>query len=154
MSEGSPSTTTTRYIICTYYSRLSFDDSGKFYTCTYNRVRFIDGSESRFHYVEVSEPTTILEQLPVEISRDQREANICRERKIFVKAALQLIESGESDIQSRIIAYLNDANSGIPDPSFEIIRSGYLKKGTTGGVMTSMGLGSKSGPGGSLVWRS
>mgnify|MGYP006195770249 FL=1 len=83
------------------------------------------------------------------VSDEQSKQNICRERKIFVKAALQLLDAQEKNVVNSLIV---PSLVGAETADFDIIRSGYLKKGTrVSKMIPNMGLSqSKS----SYTWKS
>ena len=136
-----------------------------------NRIKFIDDIDGAYHQVLCSLVSVELseEEKKERSHHDQRELNVCRERAIFVKAALQLIGSNESDVHLRgYMTAIKDSNA--VDSNFEFIRTGYLKKetragrsglsliGMSGGVigLHGMGLGSKGTVGASsgFHWKS
>lgn len=83
------------------------------------------------------------------VSDEQGKQNICRERKIFVKAALQLLDAQEKNVVNSLIV---PSLVGAETTDFDIIRSGYLKKGArVSKMIPNMGLSqSKS----SYTWKS
>ena len=81
------------------------------------------------------------------VSAERHKNNICRERKIFVKAALQLLEAQEKNVISSLIVPSLIGN----EADFDIIRSGYLKKGTrVSKIIPNMGLSSSKS---SYTWK-
>eukprot|EP01032_Pedospumella_encystans_P025319 gene25319-28624_t len=81
------------------------------------------------------------------VSAERHKNNICRERKIFVKAALQLLEAQEKNVISSLIVPSLISN----ETDFDIIRSGYLKKGTrVSKIIPNMGLSSSKS---SYTWK-
>jgi hypothetical protein len=78
---------------------------------------------------------------------EQHERNMCRERKLFVIAALQLLESHEREAYDSVVA----PAEGVENSGYDIILSGFLKKGTKPTVSMSMSSGKVAG---GYVWKS
>ena len=118
------------------------------------RVRLVDEPEGVAHQIviaDVKSSSDIRRPNPTPLTPEQYEKNICRERKILVKAALQLLESHEQEAHAN---FLQCDDSEI-DSKFDVIRSGFLRKGTKTVPMPTLGMSSsKSYSIGGFTWKS
>mmetsp|Transcript_29099 Transcript_29099/g.58091 ORF Transcript_29099/g.58091 Transcript_29099/m.58091 type:complete len:1347 (+) Transcript_29099:82-4122(+) len=120
------------------------------------RVRLIDEVEGNSRSIPVREledgsPLHLKQKIGSDITAEEHEKNICRERKIFVKAALQLLESHEREAFASIVAPAQDMGEVV---GFDVIRSGFLKKGTKSAVpMSAINISSGRNTAGGYVWK-
>lgn len=115
------------------------------------RIRFIDETDGQVDTLQILKVSHANHSPSMLCSIDcGRQSNLCRERKIFVKAALQLIDSHE------VASAFTSNNDGGVDAKFDVIRSGVLMKGVrSASLISSMGLSShKVSSTGSFTWKS